>query len=270
MKRPHVEYAGNRSGDILHDLTEKQLAGVGSVALAYNEAEVLIDALLSLALGLWPNTALELTSRINGIDGKIELAKIAMRELGAAKAIQDLLSQSLGNDGFAQLKKYRDGVIHARITHAPAGIAVTPGKRGRTSDVLLTVKALAGLYERLRIIRFELAESCNIAVKLFTLRKISEIGNHLIPLYPPSEKFSDLTKASIEQDIEGSISRYVEYQKQRLSLAPLPEFPSEDEMHEAQLEWLKDRGLAQTIWLKQFSAEPKRAFFPPFGPPPKK
>ena len=88
------------------------------MALAYNEAEVLIDILMSLVLGLLTNTANEVTSRINGIDGKIELAKIGIRELGADEKTMGLLGQTLGDAGFKEYKKYRDAVF-MRVSWMP-------------------------------------------------------------------------------------------------------------------------------------------------------
>ena len=175
MRRPLTARKGKRSGDIRKDLSETQLAGIGSIALAYNEAEVLIDILVSLVLGLLTNTAHEVTSRINGIDGKIELAKIGMRELGADENTIALLGQSLGDAGFKEYKKYRDAVVHARVLDAPTGIALSPAKRGKLDEVLLTVDALNGLYDRLALVRLELIEACNIAIRLFSERRWAPI-----------------------------------------------------------------------------------------------
>lgn len=273
MKRLHSTHPGNRTGDIKRDLTEKQLAGIGSAALAYNEAEVLIDALLSFALGLWPEVAVHLTSRINGIDGKIELAKIAVADLGASDEVKEVLASSFGGEGksgFSELKRYRDAIVHARISNASAGIAITPGHRGKINDILLTTDALDGLYGRLVCMRNELSEACNIAIRLFRLRKLAATAHEVLPLHPPSAAFYDLTKSGIEQDIQGALFRYREHQKRRLSLPPLPDFPSESELQQSHQQWLKDQGIPQMDWMKPFQAEPKMARFPPFGPPSKK
>jgi hypothetical protein len=57
------------------------------------------------------------------------------------------------------MKQYRDAVIHARVLNAPAGLAQSPGKRGKTNEVLLTLGALDGLCERLALLRRELIEA---------------------------------------------------------------------------------------------------------------
>lgn len=230
MRRPITTRKGKRTGDIRKDLNEAQLAGIGSIALAYNEAEVLIDILVSLVLGLLTNTAHEVTSRINGIDGKIELAKIGMRELGADEKTVALLGQTFGDAGFKEYKKYRDAVIHARVLDAPTGIALSPAKRGKLDEVLLTVDALNGLYERLAFVRLELIEACNIAIRLFSERRWAPIRKAASTLTPNADRLAaiaDLPKRQYEQEIQAALSRYQEHQKNRLSLPPLPEFPEE-------------------------------------------
>jgi hypothetical protein len=233
MKRPSSRFRhSKRSGDIRKDLTPEQLAGIGSVALAYNEAEILIDILLSLSLGLLSYVAHEITSRINGIDGKVALAKIGMNYVSADETTMHLLGETLGDGGFSLYKKYRDAVIHARVLDAPQAIAISPAKRGKNDEVLLTAKALDGLYDRLVLVRLELIEACNIAIRLYSehrfkpLRAIAaatqyrEITNRLAEL-------ADLPKRQYEQEIQEALSRYQEHQKHRLSLPPLPEFPPE-------------------------------------------
>lgn len=230
MKRPRTARKINRTGDIRKDLSQAQLSGVGSVALAFNEAETLIDILVSLALGLLTNTANEVTSRINGVDGKIELAKIRLRELSADQKTMELITATLSETGFKEYKRYRDAVIHARILDAPTGIALGPTKRGKNDEVLLTVSALDGLYDRLVIVRLELIEACNIAARLFSERRWAPAkGVAPAPANPLAHALGkvDPPKRQFEQDIQDCLSRYQEHQKRRLSLPPLPEFPEE-------------------------------------------
>jgi len=218
---------GKRSGDIRKDVTEAQLAGIGSVALAYNEAEVLVDILMSLSLGLLTASAPEIVGRINGVEGKFELAKIGMREIGASEAVMALLGQSLGDSGFARYKKYRDAVIHSRILNVPAAIALTHGKRGKIDEVLLSVDALNGLYDRLVLIRLELIEACNIAIRLLTNRRVGDMVKSMAGINPLASKLVGQPTPPFEQDIQDVMARYREHQTRRLSLPPLPEFPDE-------------------------------------------
>jgi hypothetical protein len=228
MRRPRTVRHGKRSGDIRRDVSETQLAAIGSVALAYNEAEVLIDILISLALGLFANVAHEVTARINGMDGKIEIAKAAMREIGASEGFMGLLGDTLGGgSGFGRYKKYRDAVIHARILDAPAAIALTPGRRGKTDEVLLTVDALNGLFDRLVLVRLELIEACNVAIRLSTKLHLALVAKATIAISSDRDRaaqIADRSKSQLEQEIHEALSRYREHQKNRRSLPPLPEF----------------------------------------------
>jgi hypothetical protein len=226
MKRSRTLSHGKRSGDIRKDLTEAQLAGIGSVAMAYNEAEVMIDILMSLSLGLLTRAANEITGRINGVDGKIALTKIGLREMGASKEILTLTESTLG--GFSEYKKYRDAVIHARILDAPNAIALTPAHRGKTQEVLLSVDALNGLYDRLFLIRMELIEISNMTIRLFTHRRFQPMMQATLGMLGAiTHQAAALPKPQIEQEIQDAMSRYREHQKRRLSLQPLPKFPGE-------------------------------------------
>jgi hypothetical protein len=227
MKRTRTSREIKRTGDIRKDLSDAQLAAIGAAAIAYNEAEVLIDVLLNTTLGLRSAMIPDLTSRINGVDGKIELAKIALKDLGASNDARQLIAQSLGADGFGLMKQYRDAVIHARVLDAPAGLAQSPGKRGKTNEVLLTVDALNGLYERLVLLRRELIEACQIAVRLFIDQYVSETVRHLRQPAPHLAAIADLGQSHSEPKIQAAIARYREHQSRRLSLPPLPEFPDE-------------------------------------------
>ncbi len=141
MKRPASDRPIKRTGNVRKDLSENQLAWIGSVALAYNETEALLDLTVTCSLGQL-DLGHELTSRINGTDGKIEIIKTAMEKLKAEQSIRDAIALTLGADGFAGLKKYRDRIIHARIRDAKNAIAESPASRGKFEEVLLIPKAL--------------------------------------------------------------------------------------------------------------------------------
>jgi hypothetical protein len=253
MKRARSDLLPKRTGDIRKDLSESQLASFGAAALAYNEAEVFIDVLMMFALGLSPETAPDVSSRINGIDGKIEITKAAMRALGAAEDIQSLISGTLGESGFALLKGYRDGMIHARTLDAPSGIAGTSVKRGKFFEVLLSKEAMDGLYERLVVVRDELIEACNIASNLLAIRKIEQLKRQTGSVAPRILPVLDQTKAKLERGIRAAFALFQSHQNRRLSFPPLPEFPSESELQESHFRWMKDRQAERTNWHSTFS-----------------
>ena len=220
MKRSRTERKISRTGDIRKDLSDAQLAGIGMVALAYNEAELLIDLALSLGAKIEWDMFKAITSRINGVDGKIEIAKLGFKLAGGSDEAQVLLANTLGNDGFALLKQYRDAIIHARVLDAPAGIALSPARRGKENEVLLTTDALNGVYERLALVRKELIEACRIMIKL--PRDLPPVSTGL-----KQPRASVLMRLQNEPTIRDAIARYREHQSHRLSLPPLPEFPEE-------------------------------------------
>src|SRR5947209_16390023 len=116
MKRPATNFPATRTGHIRTDLSQAQLAGIGAVAVAYNEVEILLDVMLGVALGIRDSDVRTgLTSRINGADGKVELVKSVAENLGAPVVLKTLLAECLGKSGFGDLKIYRDAIIHARV-----------------------------------------------------------------------------------------------------------------------------------------------------------
>jgi hypothetical protein len=224
MRRSSTFRPTKRTGHVKKDLSKDQLAGIGAVAIVYNETENLINILLSLSLQIsWPLHR-EVTSRINGVDGKIEIAKAGLRDLGASEEMQLLVAQTLGDGGFSLLKKYRDLIIHATVLDVPVGIGLSPGKRGKSEEILLTTDALDGVFERLEICRLELLEALKITVQLRSLLKLRE-ADDLLSSLPHLAGASGPQKLAVEQDIRAFLSQYHEHQKRRLFLPPLPEFP---------------------------------------------
>jgi hypothetical protein len=167
------------------------------------------------------------SDRINGIDGKIELAKVGLRDLGAADDLLNSASETLGQDGFSKYKKYRDAVIHARILDAPTGIAISPAKRGKRQEVLITVNALNALYDRLVLVRNELIEICQITIRLYTTRRWGPMSQIAAQIVPNAGQIPGPPTRQIEQEIQEALSRYRVLRKRRQSLPPLPEFPDE-------------------------------------------
>ena len=150
MKRSDTKRPVKRTGDVRKDLTQNQLAWIGSIALAYNETERLVDVIFGISLSL-SELSYDVVSRINGTEGRVEIIKLAIRELGCPELMCVAFADTLGNNGFSLLKKFRDRIIHASIVDAAAAIARSPAKRGSFEEVLLTVDALKALYRRMQL-----------------------------------------------------------------------------------------------------------------------
>jgi hypothetical protein len=206
MKRESTWIFSDRSGDIRKDISEKQLAAIGAISIAYNELERIVDYLLCYGLLGEYNAAL--AARINGLDGKVELIRLAAEDLELDKLMLDAISDSLGQNGFTGLKSLRDALIHARPLHGQYGIAQTKGKRGATSDLLITQPALDQLYERIVILTKEFRPVIEVFFKSHQMKR--ESGQ---------------AKERLEQEIQGAFALFLGHRSHRLSLPLLPEFP---------------------------------------------
>jgi hypothetical protein len=239
MKRPAKDTKVKRTGDVLTDLTQAQLAWIGSVALAYNENELLLDLMVGFAFNEVDNVH-ELTSRINGVDGKIALAKVGAEKLNASEEFKTMLATTLGEGGFALLKKMRDRIIHARIVDASRAIALSPASRGKFDEILLTEKGLRGVYTRIAILRQELTATLMIFGHLWGLAH-NQPALAVARSLTANPDHADTYIKEIESKISDAQKTYRECQKVRLSLPPLPEFPDESELSATDAKALQER-----------------------------
>ena len=103
-----------QSQHIEDEFSPEQLAGIGAVVLAYNRAEHSVDLLLSLGLGLSPELASVIPSRIGRLEDKIEIVELAAKTLGLPREAQTFRSETLLEEpGLSTLKRYRDAIARA-------------------------------------------------------------------------------------------------------------------------------------------------------------
>lgn len=212
MKRkPQYPRSGASFRPILMNFSQEQLAGIGAVAMAYNAGEEIIDEFVRIGfrMKLAPK---EILTRIGGIDGKIHLAKYAAQ--GMPDDIREALSFSLGENGYSLLKKYRDGVIHARIFDKAKALGTVVERRNREAEMLLTPEALSGLASRLELLADELDD-----LKHAYLDQVS-----LTDLRFENCEDDDPRKTKYEEWYQTSMAQYQLRRSQRLSLPSLPEF----------------------------------------------
>ena len=92
---------------------------------------------MCLALNVPYNLTVDVTSRINGFDGKIALIKRgAERYLRLPRDSMALMNNSLS--AIEEYKRYRDGVMHAWMTEPNATVADTAQRRGIVDEVLIS------------------------------------------------------------------------------------------------------------------------------------
>ena len=145
---------GPRAHDIKKELSREQLAALGAVALAWNDVEAMIDVLLCVVMSTPHKLWRELTTRINGIEGKFSIIKTCIKDRfgingGLFDDIVDTLSAA------AQYRGYRDTIVHSRVVDTKNSIAEMRFRRDKQEEVLLTADALNNLYDRLLCIRDE-------------------------------------------------------------------------------------------------------------------
>lgn len=199
--------------DIMRDINPDVLAGIGAVSLAWNNFEAGINIALSAALQIEFKNWIHVYSRINGFDGKVAIIKAALsgRKL-ANDATQLLIADTLGRA--EELKRYRDGVIHANILDPTSPVAPTHDQRGSEYETLITSDALFSLYIHLLAITAELDSICGIIVE-------SDGGGAM--------KGDGRKRRPSAKRTQAYVARLREHQKRRKSLEPLPKFPQLDQ-----------------------------------------
>jgi hypothetical protein len=202
---------GKRGSDLRKNLTAEQLEWIGSVAIAWNELEFELDITMAVALGISPPLWFEVTTRINGIEGKLQLIrKVGVLFPEIDHAIFGSINQTL--DAIAESKKFRDAVIHAHVLDAPSGIGALVQRRAREEIVLLKADALKGLYQRLAMLREEMLPAHLIL-------------SHLALYLRFHPKPDDASRTPAEKEAQVYASQLRSRQSDRRSLPPLPQFP---------------------------------------------
>lgn len=246
MKRPSSRRHSVRSSNPFENLTTEQLSYIGAIALLYNDLEATIDWMCAVALRLQIRRE-ELTTRINGIEGKIALIKIAARNWGFDDGEATYLADVLGDGGFGLMKKWRDAVIHAQVLDARSGVGKVTERKGKVSEVLLSLDALTGFYMRLDLMRIELTALRGILSRKqeLALQELREFEFEL----------DDQDKEQLEQGIQDDWAQARSHRTQRQSLPPIPEFPEEPDAFESFLEWRESLGGALAAFSAPTQAE---------------
>jgi hypothetical protein len=195
------------------------LAGIGAVAMAFNECESVIDALLIVGLGI-PPELFEVLTQMGGLDVKVDIVKkAAVRELRFDVASFGAVMSAL--DELLEYKRHRDAIVHARLTDRKSGIGHVFKRGGKAYEVLLTAQALNALYQRLWSLKKDLDTisvtfdmrgyylALDRAKEMIKKREGTPDGRHLV------------------QDVAKTLALVQENQKKRQSLPPLPDFPDD-------------------------------------------
>jgi hypothetical protein len=243
LKRPNAK--GNKPPeaiplDIKRDIPQTQLAAIGALALAFNELEATVDKLFFASTGLPQHLQLEISTRINGIDGTIEIIK-ASTKYYFSEAEQRQLEDALGATGFHLMKNYRDCVIHARHLNFSTNIGIKVDRRARIYDVLVTQAALDAAFNIMDALRWELFSAFMLVSALKAIKDND-------PAYPK--------KPQLEAYAANYRALFLANQRERRSLPPIPEFPSESELREAEDQFQLEKLRAAWDFARKINGHP--------------
>jgi hypothetical protein len=148
------------------DVDKEQLQLIGAICLEWNFVEDMLDYALFNVWEMDWNASVEVASRINGMEGKFAIIKSCVRNVKRhPELIPSIVDITI--DAVAEYKRYRDGVIHARLLHPKSGVATTSVNRGRADEVLVSKDALDGLLTRLQILSCEMVALANALAYTF-------------------------------------------------------------------------------------------------------
>ena len=227
-------------GDPKSDFTPAQLKWIGAIAMNFNEAEALIETAFFHATQLPDAIRLDVSTRINGIDGKIEIVQSGASTLGLDTKTCGDLAASLGDGGFKLIKGYRDAIIHSRAHNSPKGIGIRVDRRAKVYEVLLTETALKTLYEHISALRIELSEINQLLLYASQLSSMSDAQG----------------KGQLAALISVATTQLRSHRSWRLSLQQLPKFPSEQELLEARETWHQAQIEVQQKMLEAIFGDP--------------
>lgn len=203
----------HRGYDFLEEVHPRRLQLIGAITLAWNWIEGAIDTSLAISLETHPDMWTEVTSRINGMDGKLELLRKCLSLTGYPPPPPDsemLVRNAIG--AVATYKRLRDGIIHARLIDPKSVIADTSQRRGVTDEVLLSEEALQRLYDRLSL----LVREIDMMVLFYFYR------------WKISEEPIETQRMQLAREFLVSATQFGDLQRTREALPPLPEFPPDD------------------------------------------
>jgi hypothetical protein len=221
MKRKAPESrSGASTGDVKKDLSSEQLAGIGAVAILFNELEFSLECILYRGLNLPGGLWLETVKRISSFDSKVELASLIVAEYQhyasnqfEAKdwAFAEIIKETLTS--LKVVKGLRDAIVHARVFDMSTGIGEKISYKGKIDQVLLTAEALNALYAHMDVLRKELTAILGLADLMHCAILMGGQVNYNSSKLPPLPEIPD------------QISRLSGHQRGRKSLPKLPDFP---------------------------------------------
>lgn len=213
MKRPAKSITGYSFSDPLMNFSGEQLRLIGSVAMVYNAVENLLYLVAGRFIG-YPGDVSQITRRINGTDGIVEIAKVAIKRLPPIATNEVTLCDTLSY--FSTLKTYRDAVVHSVAFDVGEGIAEQRGRRGTLQQVLLTKDALNWLLDQMTDLRNEIEALSDVA------------GIAVSPKWSRPE--GDRQRKRVEEGLLSALAQHLHCQSLRKRERKPPQFPDERDL----------------------------------------
>jgi len=199
------------------------LEAVGHLTFLWNDIEEALDRGFMWAIECPANLQIEIRSRINGLDGKVEIIKAAIKGKGLSDEETGRLLETFS--AFEPLKTRRDAVIHARASEIFNGIARTNEKRGAVYEVLLTTESVSAVTAHLEIYGVEMAAA----------------AGRLCDFTPSAAAFraaaakDDSHRQLFERATQSYLKVHRDSQTKRKALPKLPELQEAPEVNEWEL-----------------------------------
>lgn len=209
---------GRRVEDPKQAYTSDQLAEIGGITLLWNSVEGFVDWLIKVALDLPLEVMWEVASRIAGMEAKIEILRLR----AARSEILDDDARAcikLSLDAVGEYKKYRDNIVHSVPYDIDRGIAHRVNRRAELLQTLVTLEALTGLYQRMKLVLDELRE-------VDLLFRLADERSPIV-VRPAAGKELDQLELRRRLAVPQQTARLRDRQQARLSLPLLPLFPDE-------------------------------------------
>lgn len=152
--------------DFYHDVDPERLRLIGAISLGWNALEGSVDVILMQTLGLTPEIAIQVDSRINGLDGKIGIIREASKKLYANLSEAESLMLRKAINCIEVCKPFRDKIIHMRIAYPAQDNVKSNRRKGKELDIYASTNALKKIYDLVFMTQLEVRSLKNVIVAI--------------------------------------------------------------------------------------------------------
>jgi hypothetical protein len=217
FRKTHNTIRGGAAFDFLTEVDPERLRLIAAITLQWNWIEAAIDVMLAVGLRVETDLWVEVQSRINGFDGKIAIMKAALRASNVPELMREKVAKTL--NACEQFKTIRDHIIHMRLASPDEQVSETFQRRGATKEVYAATEPLRQFYRMLRAHWDE-------------IHWLGYIHLHITKALLLDQ--GDPEREQAIEEVKSDLVQFLESQRKRESLPPLPEVPEPDPALEAE------------------------------------